>query len=155
LEAQIWPIERRWMDADYVRDGVELAIADMLTSGATCFADMHLFPEVVAQTASALRMRACVGLPVTDAPTVWAGSADEYLDKGLSLHDEYRDDPLITTALAPYSPRALSDEALIRVRRNADELDIPMTMHVNETSSDAEFCGERTLARLERLGLVS
>jgi 5-methylthioadenosine/S-adenosylhomocysteine deaminase len=155
LRREIWPLERRWIDAEYVRDGTELAIADMLTSGTTCFGDMHLFPEVAAQTASAARMRACIGLPVTDAATVWAGSAGEYLDKGLALHDEYRDDPLITTALAPYAPSALSDEALMRIRRNADELDIPMTMHVNETQGESEVSGERTIARLERLGMLS
>lgn len=155
LKQQVWPLEQRWMDAEYVRDGTELAIADMLTSGTTCYADMHLFPEVGAQTASANRIRACIGLPVLDAPTVWAGSANEYLDKGLRLHDEYRDDPLITTALAPYAPWAVGDESLIRVRRNADELELPMTMHVNETRGEALAGGERTLARLERLGLMS
>lgn len=155
LKQQVQPLEQRWVDAEYVRDGTELAIADMLTSGTTCFADMHLFSEVVAQTASAAKIRACVGLPVLDAATVWAGGADEYLEKGLQLHDEYRDDPLITTALAPYAPWVVSDETLLRVRRAADELDLPMTMHINETRADAAANGERTLARLERLGLLS
>lgn len=155
LKQQIRPLEQRWVDAEYVRDGTELAIADMLTSGTTCFADMHLFSEVVAQAASAAKIRACVGLPVIDTASVWAGSADEYLEKGLQLHDEYRDDPLITTALAPYAPWAVSDETLLRVRRAADELDLPMTMHVNETRAEAIVNGERTLARLERLGLLS
>jgi 5-methylthioadenosine/S-adenosylhomocysteine deaminase len=152
---EIRPREERWMDAEYVRDGTQLAIADMLTSGTTCFADMHLFPEVAAQTASAIRMRACIGLPVSDAPGVWAAAADEYLKKGLELHDEYRDDPLITTTLSPCAPWALSDATLLRVRRNADELELPMTLHVNETRNEAVVNGERTLARLQRLGLLS
>jgi 5-methylthioadenosine/S-adenosylhomocysteine deaminase len=155
LKTQVWPLERQWIDAEYVRDGTELAIADMLTSGTTCFADMHLFPEIVAHTASAARVRACIGLPVLDAATLWAESADEYMDKGSRLHDEYRDDPLITTAFAPYSPAALTDATLVRVRRAADELDLPMTMHVNESHLDAVIDGERTLARLDRLGLLS
>jgi cytosine/adenosine deaminase-related metal-dependent hydrolase len=45
LNSQVRPLEQRWMDAEYARDGTELAIADMLTSGTTCFADMHLFPK--------------------------------------------------------------------------------------------------------------
>ncbi|HKE93848.1 MAG TPA: amidohydrolase family protein, partial [Povalibacter sp.] len=155
LTVQVWPLEQRWIDAEYVRDGTELAIADMLTSGTTCFADMHLFPEVVAQTASAARIRACVGLPVLDAATLWSESAGDCLEKGLRLHDDYRDDPLITTAFAPYTPAAVSDETLLRVRRGADELDLPMTMHINESRSDAVADGERTMARLERLGLLS
>jgi 5-methylthioadenosine/S-adenosylhomocysteine deaminase len=155
LKEQIWPREQRWIDAEYVRDGTQLAIADMLTSGTTCFVDMHLFPEVVAQTASAARMRACVGLPVIDSPSAWAASADEYLDKGLRLHDEYGADPLITTTLSPYAPWAVSDATLLRVRRAADELDLPMTMHVNETRAEAVANGERAVARLQRLGLLS
>ncbi|MFL6576604.1 MAG: amidohydrolase family protein [Povalibacter sp.] len=155
LTVQVEPLERRWMDAEYVRDGTELAIADMLTSGTTCFGDVHLFPEVIAQVASAARIRACVGLPVIDAPTLWSGSADECFEKGLNLHDEYRADPLITTAFAPSSPATVSDETLMRVRRGADELELPIVLHVNQSRSDAASPSERTLARLERLGLLS
>lgn len=155
LKDEVWPLEQRWMDAEYVRDGTELAIADMLTSGTTCFGDMHLFPEVAAQTASRAQIRASIGLPVIETPTSWAGSAGEYLEKGLALHDDYRDDPLITTCLSPYAPWALSDETMIRVRRAADELELTMTMHVNETAQESIANGERTVARLERLGLLS
>jgi 5-methylthioadenosine/S-adenosylhomocysteine deaminase len=155
LTVQIEPLERRWMDAEYVRDGTELAIADMLTSGTTCFGDVHQFPEVVAQVASAARIRASVGLPVMDAPTLWSGSADECFEKGLNLHDEYRSDPLITTAFAPSSPSSLSDATLMRVRRGADELEMPIIMNVNESRSDAASPSERTIARLDRLGFLS
>jgi len=143
-------LQQRWMDAEYVRDGTKLAIAALLTSGTTCFADQHLFPEIVAQTAADARIRACIGLPVQDAPTVWAGSAGEYLTKGLQLHDDYRNDPLITTALAPIELAMVSDETLERVRRAADELELPMTLHVNESRSSPP-----ALERLERLGLLS
>ena len=122
LSRQVRPLELRWMDAEYVRDGTELAVADMLTSGTTCFADMHLFPEVVAQVASAAKIRACIGLPVADVPSPWDDSANECLAKGIDLHDEYRDDPLITTALAPEVDSS-ADETLLRVRRAADELE--------------------------------
>lgn len=155
LTMQIEPLERRWVDAEYVRDGTDLAIADMLTSGTTCFADMHLFPEVVAQTASAARIRACVGLPVLEEATLWAQSPGDYLEKGLSLRDDYRNDPLITTVFAPYTATALSDETLQRVRRASDEVDLPITMRVNESRSDAATDGERTLERLDRLGMLS
>ncbi|HMN43964.1 MAG TPA: TRZ/ATZ family hydrolase [Povalibacter sp.] len=155
LSAQVRPLEERWMDAEYVRDGTELAIADMLTSGTTCFADMHLFPEVIAQAASSLRMRASIGMPVLDVPTQWAGSVDEYLAKGLQLHDEYRDDPLITTSFAPHAPHVVSDATLTRVQRAADEIELPVRMQVNQSHTQTLRDGERTLARLERLGLLS
>ncbi|MET0496823.1 MAG: amidohydrolase family protein [Steroidobacteraceae bacterium] len=154
-QRRIWPLEQRWLDADYVRAGAELAIADMLMSGTTCFADLHLFPEATAQVVASSRIRACIGLPVLDQPTTWAESADEYLDKGLRLHDEYRDDPLITTMLAPYAPWAVSETTLARVQRTADELELPVTMRINESHGEASTATERQLARLERLGLLS
>lgn len=159
LNRQVRPRERRWMDAEYVRDGADLAIADMLTSGTTCFADMHLFPESVAQAAAAARMRACIGAPVSDAPSAWATNADDCFTRGLELHDEYANDPLVTTALAPCPPGELSDATLERVRRNADEIDMPVFMEVNRTHEAAGQTSrqgnERTLARLQRLGLLS
>lgn len=155
LKQQVWPLEQRWLDAEYVRDGTELAIADMITSGTTCFADMHLYPEVVAQTAADAKIRACIASPIVDFATGWAGSTDEYLDKGLKLHDEYRNDPLVSTMLAPYAPWAVSDATLSRVQRLADELEAPVAMHVNESPSDNEPGAERAIARLERLGLLS
>ena len=45
LKDHIWPTEARWMSADFVRDGVELAVAEMLRSGTTCFGDMYFFPD--------------------------------------------------------------------------------------------------------------
>lgn len=155
LKEQVWPLEQRWLDAEYVRDGTELAIADMLTSGTTCFADMHLYPEVVAQTAADTKIRACIASPIVDFATTWAGSTDEYLDKGLRLHDEYRNDPLVSTMLAPYAPWAVSDATLRRVQRLADELESPVAMHVNESHADNPAGAERAIARLERLGLLS
>jgi 5-methylthioadenosine/S-adenosylhomocysteine deaminase len=155
LKEQVWPLEQRWLDAEYVRDGTELAIADMLTSGTTCFADMHLFPEIVAQTAAEAKIRACIASPIVDFETAWAGTTDEYLDKGLRLHDEYRNDPLIATMLAPYAPWAVGDTTLQRVQRLADELEMPVAMHVNESPTENPAGNERVIARLERLGLLS
>jgi 5-methylthioadenosine/S-adenosylhomocysteine deaminase len=155
----VWPLERRWVDPDYVRDGTMLAIAEMQRAGITCFADMHLWPDVVAQAAAATHMRASVGLVVTEAATRWAASADEYIDRGMQLRDVYKGDPLITTHFAPHAPYSASDATLARVRRLADELDMPVAMHLHETAYEVEQSvqahGRRPLARLAALGLAS
>jgi 5-methylthioadenosine/S-adenosylhomocysteine deaminase len=159
LRTAVWPLERRWVDPEYVRDGTELAIAEMLRGGITCFADMHLWPDVVARTAAAAQMRASVGLVVTEAATSWATTADEYIDRGMRLRDEYKGDPLISTHFAPHSPYSASDGTLARVRRLADELDLPVAVHLHETAVEVEqslqACGKRPLARLAALGLAS
>jgi 5-methylthioadenosine/S-adenosylhomocysteine deaminase len=159
LKDTVWPLERRWVDPEYVRDGTELAMAEMLRGGTTCFADMHLWPEVVARTAAEAHMRACVGLVVTEAETRWAATADEYIDKGMGLRDEYRGDPLVSVHFAPHAPYSASDATLARVRRLADELEIPVSMHLHETRWEIEQSlanhGVRPLARVAALGLAS
>ncbi len=159
LNHHIWPAETQWVSDEFVRDGSQLAMAEMLRGGTTCFNDMYFFPEVTARAATEIGMRACIGLIVIDFPSAWAGSADEYLDKGLALHDALRNHPLLRTAFAPHAPYTVSDAPLERIRVLADELDLPVHMHVHETvaeveQSQAQF-GMRPLERLARLGLVS
>jgi len=159
LKDTVWPLERRWVDPEYVRDGTELAMAEMLRGGTTCFADMHLWPEVVARTAAEAHVRACVGLVVTEAETRWAATPAEYIDKGMGLRDEYRGDPLVSVHFAPHAPYSVSDATLARVRRLADELEIPVSMHLQETRWEIEQSlanhGVRPLARVAALGLAS
>ncbi len=159
LNNHIWPAESRWVNEEFVHDGAQLAIAEMLRCGTTCFNDMYFFPDVTARVAVSCGMRACVGLIVLDFPTVWAGDANEYISKGLAVHDHYRSDPLIRTVFAPHAPYTVSDAPLQHIRVLADELDIGIHMHVHETAEEidkaVELTGKRPLARLHELGLIA
>jgi len=159
LRDHIWPAETAWVGSEFVYQGSQHAIAEMLRGGTTCFNDMYFFPDETARAASHAGMRAAIGLIMIDFPTAWAAGAAEYLSKGLELHDRYRSDPLISTVFAPHAPYTVSDEPLHRIRTLADELDIPIHMHVHETadeiSGSLEHHDQRPIARLERLGLLS
>lgn len=159
LNNHIWPAEQQWVNEEFVHDGTELAIAEMLRSGTTCFNDMYFFPEVTARIARDVGIRACIGLIVIDFPTVWANDADEYIEKGLSLRDKYRSDALIHTPFAPHAPFTVSDAPLERIRILADEMDLPVHIHVHETKQEVELAfadsNKHPLARLNELGLVS
>ncbi len=159
LNEHIWPAEREWVSSEFVHDGVQLAVAEMLRSGTTCFNDMYFFPDITAHAASAAGIRAVVGLIVIDFPTAWAADADEYLHKGIEVHDRFRSNPLISCAFAPHAPYTVSDEPLERIRTWADELDLPIHIHLHETESEVtaalEKEGRRPLQRLAELGLLS
>ncbi len=160
LRDVIWPVEKRWVSAEMVRDGTELAIAEMMRGGVTCFSDQYFFPEIVAAAAAERSMRAVVATPVVDFPTVWASDAAEYLQKGADLvHDPYAEHPLVTTALAPHSTSALSDESFASLRVFADQLDIRVQMHLHETAAEVENSlrdtGRRPFERLADAGLVN
>ncbi|HSD95873.1 MAG TPA: TRZ/ATZ family hydrolase, partial [Sulfuricaulis sp.] len=158
LNNHIWPAEAKWVSPDFVRDGTELAIAEMLKSGTTCFSDMYFFPDVTARVCHDAGMRACIGLIMVDFPSAWAQNADEYLHKGLKLHDELRNSELVTTAFAPHAPYTVSDAPFEKIRMYADEMDIPIHMHVHETAHEVDDGmkqhGMRPLARLVNLGIL-
>ncbi|MBT8105189.1 MAG: TRZ/ATZ family hydrolase [Woeseiaceae bacterium] len=160
LRQHIWPAERRWVSAELVRDGTELAIAEMLRGGTTCFGDQYFFPEIVAQAATDLSMRAVVATPVADFKSSWAGSAAEYLQKGTDLvHDPYAEHPLITTAFAPHSTFAMADESFAALRVLADQLDLRVQIHLHESAAEIRESlrdtGKRPFARLDHAGLVN
>ena len=160
LHEGIWPAERRWVSAEMVRDGTELAIAEMLRGGITCFSDQYFYPEIVAEAALDLSMRAVVATPVVDFPTGWAQNADEYLQKAADLvHDPYSDHPLIATAFAPHSTFALSDESFASLRVLADQLDVRVQIHLHETAAEVDISlrqtGKRPYERLLDAGLVN
>jgi 5-methylthioadenosine/S-adenosylhomocysteine deaminase len=156
----IWPVEKRWVSTDFVRDGVQLAIAEMLLGGTTCFSDQYFFPEVVAESAIAMHVRSMIGTPVIDFPSAWATTAGEYLSKATELvHDRYVDHPMVSTCFAPHSAYTVSDATFRELRVLADQLDVPIQIHLHETAfeiAEAErSTGMRPLERLTRLGLVN
>lgn len=159
LQQHIWPLEQRWMSAEWVTDGTDLAIAEMLRGGITCFNDMYFFPDIVAQRALQYGMRASVGLIVIDFPTVWAQNSEEYLAKGLALHQQLTQQELVTTTLAPHAPYTVSDAPLQHIRQLASELKLPVHIHVHETAAEItqqlQQTGQRPLQRLQQLGLVN
>lgn len=159
LQGHIWPAEARALSAEFVRDGVEFAVAEMLRGGTTCCNENYFFPDVQAATYRRLGFRAMVGLPVIEFPTAWAASRDEYFEKGLTVHDEYRSEALIGTALAPHAPYTVADASFERIRVLSDQLDLPVHLHLHETAQEIDDSrrehGARPFARIQSLGLVN
>ena len=159
LNGHIWPVEGAVIGPEFVADGVTLAIAEMLRGGTTCANENYFFPDVQAATYKRHGFRARVGLPVIDFPTAWASSDDEYFDRGIEVHDQWRDDPLVSMAFVPHAPYTVSDASFERIRMLADQLDLPVHLHTHETAHEVEESlqkhGQRPLARLDRLGLVN
>ncbi len=158
LNHHIWPAEMRHVSEEFVYDGTRLACAEMLRGGVTCFNDMYFFPRATARAALAARMRAAVGLIVIEFPSPYAADAQDYLNKGLALRDELRNEPLLSYCFAPHAPYTVSDKSLRQVATYAGELDLPVHMHIHETRDEIEQSlkshGLRPLARLGELGLL-
>ena len=158
LEEKIWPAEAKHVSADFVRDGTLLAAAEMLRGGVTCCNDMYFYPEASVEAMQCAGMRAAIGIITVEFPTSYATDPDDYLDKGLAVRDRYRDAPLISFCLAPHAPYSVSDRSFERVATLAAQLDLPVHIHVHETSAEIDESirqhGVRPLERLRRLGLL-
>jgi len=159
LNKHVWPTEQKHVSAEFVFDGSLLACAEMIRSGTTCFNDMYFFPEETARAVEQAGMRAKLGLILIDFPSAWAKDADEYLSKGIELHDQLHNNSLVSTAFAPHAPYTVSDDPLKRISTYAEELDIPIHIHLHETANEVEQAitstGKRPIQRLNEFGLLS
>lgn len=156
LEQHIWPLEGRLLSEAFVRDGTQLAIAEMLRSGTTTFADMYLFPEAAADAIEAAGIRAVLTAPVIDFPTPYARSLTDYLARARALAERLCDHPMLTAGLGPHAPYTVGDASLAAVLELASDADLAIQMHVHETQAEIDRAlaetGERPITRLARLG---
>ena len=158
LEKHIWPAEAKWVDEAFVRDGTNLAIAEQIKGGISCFSDMYFYPKVASDCVHNSGMRAQIALPILDFPIPGASSADEAIRQGIELFGDLKHHPRIKITFGPHAPYTVCDANLEKIRVIAEELDAAIHMHVHETAFEVqqavEQTGERPLARLARLGLL-
>src|SRR5262245_52419094 len=144
LRLDVWlmgymiPVEREFVSPDFVRLGTQLACAEMIRSGVTCFADMYYFEETIADATAAAGLRALCAPTVMrfqapEAPR-WEGS----LARARYLLERCRGHTLITPAPAPHAPYTCTPEILRACAELAAEFDVPLHTHLAETSLEVE-----------------
>lgn len=158
LQKHIWPTEAAHVSPQFVLDGTRLACAEMLHGGITCFNDMYYYPEAAATAATEFGMRAALGITTLEFPTPYASDADDYLNKGLAVRDQWRRHPLISFCLAPHAPYTVTDTTFERVLTLSEQLGLPVHCHIHETRHEVSEAvaqqGQTPLQRLHRLGLL-
>ncbi len=159
LKDHIWPAEAKHVSPGFVFDGTLLACAEMLRGGITCFNDMYFYPEEAGRAALAAGMRAAIGIIAFEFPTPYASDADDYIAKGLATRDSLKEEKLLSFCMAPHAPYTVSDRTFSRIGTLAEELDLPIHVHLHETRDEIEQSlaqfKARPLERLRALGLVS
>jgi 5-methylthioadenosine/S-adenosylhomocysteine deaminase len=159
LNDHIWPVESKHLSESYVEAGTQLACAEMLRSGTTCFADMYFYQDTAAQVVRSAGMRAALGGAVLEFPTPYAADADAYIARALSSRDEFSADPKLKLMLTPHAPYTVSDATFQKLVMIANEMDdLVLMCHIHETAgepadSEKQY-GVRPIERLERLGVL-
>lgn len=103
LNDYIFPAEAK-LNPDRVYQGALLACAEMIQSGTTCFCDMYLFEDAVAEAASDAGIRAVVGEVLFDFPSPNYGPAEKGLAYTRRLIEKWQNHALVSVAVEPHSP---------------------------------------------------
>jgi 5-methylthioadenosine/S-adenosylhomocysteine deaminase len=159
LNNHIWPAEKKWVSPEFVYDASELALAEMIRSGTTCFNDMYFFLQDTARAVEIAGIRAHIGITVIGFPTSWAQTSEEYIQKGLAFYNEYKNHSHITTTFAPHSIYTETDATLMKIRDLAEEYNLKINMHVQETAHEIAMSVKATklrpIRRLQQMGLLT
>ena len=159
LENHIWPVEVKWVDPEFMRIGMRLAIAEMIKSGTTCFNDIYFFvPEAAAITQST-GIRGVIGITMLEFETRYADQFDTYMRKGLEAYEQFKNDPLVSFSYGPHSTYSLSEPALKKLAQQWEKLPLPIHIHVHEAAWEPEKMREQygvsAVGLLDRLGLLN
>src|SRR5215204_269823 len=138
LMGYMMPVERAFVSPDFVRLGTRLGCAEMIRSGVTCFADMYYFEDAIAEATAAAGMRALCAQTVLRFPTSDAASYEEALERAREFIQRWHGHPLIVPAPAPHAPYTCTPEILRACAELAVEFDVPLHIHLSETSLEVE-----------------
>jgi 5-methylthioadenosine/S-adenosylhomocysteine deaminase len=138
LMGYVMPVEREFVDADFVRLGTALGCAEMIRSGVTCFADMYYFEDAVAEATADAGLRAFCGQTVLRFPAPDARSYEEGLARARAFIERWKGHPLIVPGPAPHAPYTCTPEILRECAELAVEFDVPLHIHLSETLLEVE-----------------
>lgn len=138
LNKYLFPLEKELVDEELVKLGAKYGISEMLLSGVTTFTDMYYYEDEVAKAAKEMGIRAVLGETVLNFPSPDSEKPYGGLEYGEKFIEKWKDDDLITPAIAPHAPYSLDSEHLKKCAHLIEKYDIPMMMHVAEMDYEYE-----------------
>ncbi len=138
LTKYIFPAEAKNVTEDFVRVGTRLGLAEMIRGGTTTFCDMYYFEDAVADETSKAGVRGVLGETVIDFPVADNKTNDEAINYAEKFIDKWKNNPLITPAVAPHAPYTVSTEHLQAVKKLSDKTGAPIVIHIAETQKEVD-----------------
>jgi len=155
LEKKIWPVEAK-MKKDDIYWGAMLAIAEMLRSGTTAFADMYGDMEQVARACADAKMRAALSRGIIGV----APNGAQALEENIALYKEFHgaENGRITVMFGPHAPYTCPPDFLRKVAGEAQKLNANVHIHLSETKEEVENClkdyGKTPFGVMEEAGIL-
>lgn len=142
----IFPSEAKNVNKEFVYWGTKLACIEMIQTGTTTFADMYYFEDEIAKATQECGLRAILAETVIDFPVPDNNSIadnEERWENGITQTKQFiskwKDNPLITPAIGPHAPYTVSPDHLKQVAEVANELNVPVQIHLSETKNEMDM----------------
>ena len=155
LQKKIWPAEAN-LTAEDVYWGTQLAIAEMLASGTTAFADMYFFMDQAAKACVDTGMRASLarGLIGAEEPM----QEQRFAENEQLFHDFHgAENGRITVMLGPHAPYTCPPDCMKKVVALSQRIGAEIHVHLAETQWEVDQCqkkyGKSPVALLNDLGV--
>lgn len=156
LEEKIWPVEERFQQEDYYV-GTQMAVAEMLLTGTTCFLDMYMGME---QTAEVLRETGMRGVLSRGMTASSVKELEPKLAENVKLFEDWhgKENGRIQVFLGPHGEYTNTRDTLRACAEAARQLGCGLNIHVAETAGERAGCLERhgvsPVALLEQVGAL-
>ena len=158
LQKYIFPAEAQNVTEDFVEWGTRLSLVEMIRGGITTYADMYYFEDAVARVTKEAGMRGILGETIVDFPAPDHRIPAEALEYTQRFIDKWKNDPLITPAVAPHSIYTLSEANLQAAGALARQNGVPILIHIAEapfeTVQSRSRHGLSPVGYLSRIGLL-
>jgi len=156
LNKYIFPAEGKTVSPEMVRIGTRLAALEMIQSGTTTFADMYYFEDTIARATREAGLRGVLGETIIQFPVADAKTPAEGLARAEAYIREFKDDPLVTPAVAPHALYTNDRTTLVAAAELGRRFGVPVLIHLAETEDEARIAREQyrmsPVAALESLG---
>jgi len=133
LNDEIFPIEKKFVTVENVKNSIWLAIAEMQLSGTTTFSDMYYFEKDIALICKKANMRAVLFEGLLDFPTPNSPTPEISLEYSELLLDLYKNDDLISIGVGPHAPYTCSAATLQKSKELARKYNAKYQIHLAET----------------------
>ncbi|MEI7556056.1 amidohydrolase family protein [Candidatus Chlorohelix sp.] len=138
LMGYMMPVEREFVNPEFVRLGTKLACAEMIKTGTTCYNDMYYFEEEIAAATAQAGLRAVLAQSVMKYPSPDSASYEDALVRTREYIQQWKGHPLIVPAVGPHAPYTCPPEILKACTELAMEFDVPLHIHISETALEVE-----------------
>ncbi|MDR2695211.1 MAG: amidohydrolase [Deltaproteobacteria bacterium] len=158
LNKHIFPLERR-LTRRFVRLGALLGCAEMLRTGTSAFQDMYLMEDEVCRAADLAGLRCLAGEVVFSFPTLAVPRPETAPDLIRAQAARWKRHPRVRIAVMPHAVYTTNPEILRNCMALAEELDLPLHMHLAESAAESARCmamhGKRPIPYCRDLGLLA